>query len=188
MVVGMVLSANSTAKAEQGDYLVSGFNDGTLVNTLGETWEVWLKDSGDDPTQTCKISVVEGDALNYPDGKSMKLEYDVDSENPAYNGARVALKDFDASGYGFLNIYVKGDSQAGFTSKLKIEVIGPTHRPSPYILEGINVEWQKFTIPLTEFWVVNDWTKLYQFVVVFDDMNSNPKAGTIYVDEISFTK
>ena len=182
LLIGMSLPA----QADQEEFVVSDFDKDGLVIARGETWEVWLKGAGDDPTQTCAVSLAEDDALGEAGGTSLRLDYDVDSENAAYNGARVALGGFDASGFKTLSLYVKGDPAAGFTKKLKIELIGETRRPSPYILTGITGEWQKFTVPLEEFWAVSDWTSLYQFVVVFDDINSDPKTGAIFVDQIVF--
>jgi len=167
--------------------VIDDFNDGNLQDKLGGTWEVWLR-TQDDPTQNCKMSFVTEDALGNPSGQAVRLDYDVESENPAYNGFRAYLKDFDATPYKSLSLYLKGDPAPGLTQKVKIELIGPDKRPSPYVIDGITGEWQKFTVPLSEFWVVQDWTKLYQFVVVFADILNTPKTGTVYVDEVSFSK
>ena len=38
---------------------------------------------------------------------------------------------------------------------------------------------------LSEFAGVNDWNNMTEFVVVFDDLTSNKKVGTLYFDEIA---
>ena len=55
-----------------------------------------------------------------------------------------------------------------------------------YLLTGITEEWQQVTIPLSEFQGVTDWSGMTEFVIVFDDLTSTKKVGTIYVDEIAF--
>lgn len=174
--------------AETNALVVADFNDSQNTNNLGREIEVWLKEDGSDSTQTCQMSFVEDDALGNPTGRSLRMDYDVDSPNPAYNGVRTDLNNLDASGYKTLNFYVRGDAEKGFGKRLKIELIGPEKRPSPYVFEGVTSEWQKVTIPLSEFWVIQDWTQLQKFVVVFADIVSDPKSGTIYLDHIHFSK
>ena len=187
-VLGIVSFFPSASFAQNsGKALIDDLNDADMTNKLGGQWEVWLR-TQDDPTQNCQMSFVSDDATGDPSGNSMRLDYDVDSENPAYNGVRTDLKNFDASGFKTLNLYIKGDAARGFPPNLKIELIGPDKRPSPYIINGITDKWQKFTVPLSEFWLIQDWKSLEKFVVVFADITSDPKVGTIYVDQIYYSK
>jgi len=180
---GLILSS-SPLRAE-GEAVIDNLNDADLGNKLGGAWEVWLR-TQDDPTQNCKMSFAKDDALGDPTGHAMQLDYDVDSENPAYNGVRTDLNHFDASGFKTLNLYVKGDGARGFPPNLKIELIGPDKRPSPYLITGITDQWQKFTVPLSEFWLIQDLKRVEKFVVVFADITSSPKIGTIYIDQVYF--
>ncbi len=172
---------------EEGKTAVIGdFDSGQPVNNLGQVIEVWLRGDGSDETQTCKMTFVKDDALGDPSGQSVRLDYDVDSPNPAYNGMRMDLNHFDASKFKTLNLYVKGDLQKGFSQRVKIELIGPDKRPSPHVFEGVTEEWQLVTIPLEEFMLIQDWSILEKFVVVFADIISEPKVGTIYIDYVHF--
>lgn len=178
----------SPAFAAEEDAVVADFNNAQMINNLGNLIEVWQKDNGADPTQSCKAEFVKDDALGAAEGQSLRMEYDVDSPNGAYNGARTELTGLDASGFTHLNFYLKGDAKAGFSPKLKIEVIGDSKVPSPYIVEGITGEWQKFTIPFSEFFAVRDWGNLDKFVIVFADITNKPKTGAILIDQIYFSK
>ena len=60
-----------------------------------------------------------------------------------------------------------------------------TNKPSPYIVTGITDEWKRIAIPFEKFRRINDWSSMNEFVVVFDDINSNPKKGTVYIDHIA---
>ena len=183
----LTLAANPAFAAE-GDAVVADFNSAQMINNLGNVIEVWEKDNGADTTQSCKAGFVKDDALGNPEGQSLRLEYDVDSPNGAYNGARTELTGLDASGFTHLNFYLKGDAKTKFSPKLKIEMIGDTKVPSPYIVEGITGEWQKFTVPFSEFFAVRDWGNLDKFVIVFADITNKPKTGAIQIDQIYFSK
>ncbi len=174
--------------AREGDLVVADFDQGQKTNNLGQPIEVWLREDGSDKTQNCEMSFVADDALGKQGGHSVRLDYDVESENPAYNGIRTALPKIKTADYKTLNLYLKGDAAKGFTKKLKIELIGEGKPPSPYIIEGITDQWKKFSIPLSEFWISQSDTPLEKFTVVFADINSDPKVGTIYLDQVYFSK
>lgn len=163
--------------------LVDDFNRGEKPNALGGDYGSWNKDEGD-PTQGCENSYDSANAYGGV-GYALKLDYDVDSPNPAYNGFWMKLQGISLEGYSDLVLYAKGDSIRGYTEQIKLElkngdVVGK------YLLSGITSEWQRFSVPLSEFTGLNDWSSLSEFVVVFDDLNTTQKVGTIYLDEISF--
>lgn len=178
----LVLAAFN-GQAQTAALVIADFNSGEALNNLGKPVEIWLKDNGGDPTQNCAMSWVKEDAAGDAAGQSLRLDYDVDSDNPAYNGLRMDISGI-TGGYSNLVLYIKGDADKGFSPKIKIELIQSGKGPSPYIIEGVNAEWQKISIPLSEFWLVDDVTKLEKFVIVFADLVNDPKSGSIYIDQI----
>lgn len=191
LAVMMVLTAffigvQSQSVMAARELVVSDFDTGDKPNNIGGDFGGWDKDPNDE-TQGTQISFEPDDALGDPAGYSIRLDYDVDSPNPAYNGFWMKLNGEDASGYNTLSFYLRGDAESGFTKRVKIELKDMSNKPSPYIVTGLTDQWKKFTIPFEKFRRVNDWTSMNEFVVVFDDINSNPKAGTIYIDHIVFS-
>ncbi|MDD5084733.1 MAG: hypothetical protein PHE61_01675 [Candidatus Omnitrophica bacterium] len=169
------------------ELVVADFDTGDKPNNIGGDFGTWDKDPNDE-TQSCTMAFIEDDAKGDEYGYSVRLDYDVDSPNPAYNGFWMKLNGLDATPYNTLNFYMKGDKEAGFTNRVKIELKDVSNKPSAYILRGVTDQWQKFSIPLDKFRRVEDWSNMNEFVIVFDDINSNPKSGTIYVDQITFSK
>ena len=168
--------------------VIADFDNPQPTNNVGQEIEIWLREDGSDKTQGCKMSFVEDDALGKTDGHSLRLDYDVDSPNPAYNGLRMGLNHFNATSFKTLNFYLKGDAQQGFTQQLKVELIGPDKRPSPHMVNDITTEWKKFSIPLDEFLTIRDPSDLEKFTVVFADINNDPRVGTVYIDQVYFSK
>jgi len=168
------------------ELVVSDFNTGNKPNNIGGDFGGWDKDPNDE-TQGTQPSFEPDDALGDPAGYSIRLDYDVDSPNPAYNGFWMKMNGEDASGYNTLSFYLRGDAETGFTKRIKIELKDMSNEPSPYIVTGITDQWKKFSIPFKKFRRVNDWTSMNEFVIVFDDINSNPKTGTVFFDHIAFS-
>jgi hypothetical protein len=188
-VVVLVLSLGlcfglGTAWAQE--LVIADFNSGDKPNNLGGDFGSWDKDPSDE-TQSSQMSFESDDALGEPTGYSLRLDYDVDSPNPAYNGFWMKLGNLDATAYNALNFYVKGDPEKNYTKRVKIELKDSSNQPSQYIAAGLTGEWQKISIPFDQFKRIKDWTALGEFVVVFDDINSNPKAGSILIDQVTLS-
>ena len=188
LVLGILIAMPMSASAQWGDQLViMDFDSGDKPNNLGGDFGAWDKDPNDE-TQWCEINFEYGDdALGKKDGYSLRLTYDVDSPSPAYNGFWSKLEGEDFSDYDTLNLYVKGDAEKGFTKRIKIE-LKDYQQAASYILSGITDEWQKFSIPFEKFRAITDWSSMNEFVIVFDDINSSPKEGSILIDQISVSR
>lgn len=185
LAVPAVLQAEEK-KSESASLVVADFNTGDKPNNIGGDFGSWDKDPNDE-TQGCKMSFESDDAYGDKTGYAVRLDYDVDSPNPAYNGFWMRVSGVDATQYNTLVASMKGDKKVGFTPRVKLE-LKDASGSSPYILSGITDEWQEFSIPFEKFRRIKDWSALTELVVVFDDINSNPKKGAVLVDEIKFTR
>jgi opacity protein-like surface antigen len=175
------------AEPAGNELVVADFNTGDKPNNIGGDFGSWDKDPNDE-TQFTQMAFEPDDATGDPAGYSIRLDYDVDSPNPAYNGFWMKLNGEDGTPYNTLSFFVKGDGEKGFTKRMKIELKDMSNVASPYIVTGITEEWQEVKISFEKFRKVSDWSALNEFVVVFDDINSSPKAGTIFLDHVTLKK
>lgn len=169
------------------ELVVADFDTGDKPNNLGGDFGAWDKDPNDE-SQGCQMSFAEDDAMGDKAGYSIRLDYDVDSPNPAYNGFWMTVNGADATPYNTLSFFVRGDVEAGFTKRVKIELKDSTNKPSAYIVSGITDKWQKVSVPLNKFRRIEDWKSLNELVFVFDDINSNPKSGSLFLDQVAFVR
>lgn len=181
-----VMAADEAAAGGK-ELVIADFDTGDKPNNIGGDFGAWDKDPNDD-TQGTRLSFEPDDALGDQAGYAVRLDYDVDSPNPAYNGFWMKLNGEDATGYDTLNFYIKGSAEAGFSKRVKLELKDMTNKPSPYMVANITDKWTKVSIPFEKFRRITDWAHLNEFVVVFDDVNSSPKAGTVYIDHITLSK
>ncbi|OGS17996.1 MAG: hypothetical protein A2219_04880 [Elusimicrobia bacterium RIFOXYA2_FULL_50_26] len=177
--------AKKTSSKEKAKlYMIADFESGMAPNNLGGGFGVWHKDPNDQ-TQGCTMEFVTPGHENK--GQALKIAYDVDSPNPAYNGLWMKLEDQDFSQYKKVSFWLKGDGDAGYTNRFKVE-FKDSSNTSPYYVEDVSDNWALVEIPLTSFSRVADWTKMKEFVIVFEDSQATQKAGTIYIDDIALTK
>lgn len=177
-------------KTEMPEYseeiIAANFDSGEKPNNLGGNFGAWNKDPSD-PTQWCRESF-DNVARRGDTGFAMKLDYSVDSPNPAYNGFWMTLPNFDAAKYDALNIWVKGDPKAGYTTVFKIELKSSNKQVGRYYVSNVGDQWQEISIPLSEFKGLIDRSSLTEFVIVFEDRMASNKKGVLYVDDIRFVK
>ncbi|MFH1800203.1 MAG: carbohydrate binding domain-containing protein [Candidatus Omnitrophota bacterium] len=185
MVVGFGVAAYAAPAANE--LVIADFDTGDKPNNIGGDFGGWDKDPNDE-SQGTQMSFDTDDSQGDAAGYAIRLDYDVDSPNPAYNGFWMKLNGEDATAYNTLNFYVKGDAKAGYTKRFKIELKDMTNKPSAYIVSGITDQWQKISIPFEKFRRIENWNSLNELVFVFDDINSSPKTGSILIDQITFSK
>ncbi len=186
MVVGFGVATYAAAPASN-ELVIADFDTGDKPNNIGGDFGGWDKDPNDE-SQGCQMSFDTDDSQGDASGYSIRLDYDVDSPNPAYNGFWMKLNGEDATPYNTLNFYVKGDAKAGYTKRYKIELKDKTNKPSAYIVSGVTDKWQKISIPFEKFRRIENWNSLNEIVFVFDDINSSPKIGSILIDQVTFSK
>lgn len=176
----------SFAAQRSGELLVADFNSGEKPNNIGGDFGAWNKDPADF-SQGCTEAF---DAANRSgdSGFGMKLDYSVDSKNPAYNGFWMGLNGIDASKYDSLAFWVKGDPKAGYTTVFKVELKNASKQVGRYYVTNVTDSWQEVVIPLTEFKGLTDLSNMSEFVIVFEDRIASNKKGAIYIDNISFVK
>ena len=184
LIAGCILMLCSARPAGATSLAVADFDSGAKPNNRGGDFGAWDKDPSD-TTQGCHESfswaVKHGN-----DGYAMKIAYDVDSPNPAYNGFWLFLEGLDATSYEKLHFFVKGDEKAGYTTAFKVELKNANEVGRCYV-RGITDSWQEVVIPLKDFRGISDLSKLTEFVIVFEDWRATDKDGAIYIDDIRFS-
>jgi len=177
---------NAGTSFAKREFVLADFDSGTKPNNVDGDFGAWDKDPNDD-AQSCELDFTEDDALGDQWGGSIKLIYDVDSPKTAYNGLWMHLSGTDASDYTTLNMYVRGDKEAGYPKSLKIEVKDGRRNKGSFVIKGITDKWKKFVIPFNRFRGVKSWSNISEFVVVFEGAETKPRQGIVYIDHIYLT-
>jgi hypothetical protein len=185
LFVGLA-ATGSFAAAKTGELLIADFNSGEKPNNIGGDFGAWNKDPADF-TQGCTEAF---DTVNRrgDSGFAMKLDYSVDSKNPAYNGFWMTLNGIDGSKYDNLSIWVKGDAKIGHTTVFKVELKNAAKQVGRYYITNVTDQWQEIVIPLSEFKGITDLSNLSELVIVFEDRVASSKKGVIYIDDIRLSK
>ncbi|MDP8233468.1 MAG: glucoamylase family protein [Candidatus Saelkia tenebricola] len=168
---GIILLAHFNEKSNQGS---------------GCSFGAWDKDP-DDFTQNCFDSfsplVKKGEK-----GYSLRIDYDVDSPNPAFNGIWFKLENKNLNDYRYLVLSAKGDKKRGFTKHFKLELKNTQGEKGIHYLTDLEDDWKQYVIPLNKFMGISEFDKMQELIFVFEDWRVTDKEGTIYIDDAYFTK
>ena len=179
-------AAEKPAANASGELMVADFDSGEKPNNIGGDFGAWSKD----PTDFSQGCTESFDSVNRygTKGFAMKLEYSVESKNPAYNGFWMFLQNLDASKYDNVAFRVKGDAKVGYTTVFKVELKNAAKQVGRYYVTNISDTWQDVVIPLKDLKGITDYSNLTELVFVFEDRIASNKKGVIYIDDIRFTK
>ena len=180
------IEKNQATYPEGAKVIIADFDSGEKPNKIGGNFGAWDKD----PTDFSQGCIESFDSVNRRGvkGFAMKIDYDVDSQNPAYNGFWMFLQNLDASKYDNLVFWVKGDGKEGYTTVFKVELKNDKRQVGRYYITNVTDKWQKVIVPLSDLKGINDFSSLTEFVIVFEDRIASNKDGVIYIDDIAFSK
>lgn len=139
-----------------------------------------------DEDQWIKVDWDNDDAAGHAEGKSLRIDYDVDSSESAKATFWLRLKQHDLTGFETLHISLKGSD--GARGNVTVQFVDSNYRVSPYVIGHIGSRWKEYQIPLKKFNRIRDWSAIQEFDIVIDDMNAIPKEGSLWVDEIFVSK
>lgn len=165
--------------------MIADFDSGQKPNNLGGNFGAWDKDPKDftqSAFESFNAKVIHGKK-----GFSLRLDYDVDSPNSAYNGLWMKLEGKDFSNYSKLVFWAKGAEKKGCTKVFKLEFKNNSGEVGKYYVTGINNKWQKIEVPYTKFAGITGFSSMKELVIVLEDRIATDKEGAFYVDDIYLT-
>ena len=178
--------AKALSSGQEGTLMVADFDSWEEINNIGGMFSSWTRDPND-TTQGCRVEITDDDRWG-DKGLSIRLIYDVDSPSIAFNGMWMFLQEMDFSPYKYLVIHARGDREAGYSPRFKIEIKNKSKEAGRYVITGLTDDWQEFAIPLTKFKGITNFKVMKEITFVFDDMRCSPKVGEIYIDNIYLSK
>lgn len=187
LVCFMIMPAFAATVSKSGELLVADFNRGEPPNNLGGGYGTWNSDPNDSE-QGCYLVDEPDDYLDPKTGYCIRLDYDVQSKKPAFNGFFLKLKETDVTNYDILSLWIKGTPDGKFTTALKLELKDTEGKRAVYPVTNISKEWKEFQVNFKKTKAPMNWKKISEIVLTFDDIVSTYKEGTLYIDQVAFKK
>lgn len=179
----LFLALAQIAQAGRDNLFLIDLDDPAVMRNIG-IWEHNLFDS----EQSLKVDVMEGKKADEKKGRILRLDFDVDSPNPAMVGCWLKFENLDLSEFDTLRLKIRSGEAARFAGNLALQFTDVDNKKAPYLITGIGTDWKEFQVPLKKFNRIHDWSRITGFEIIIDDINARPKEGTLFVDEISVSR
>ncbi|MBN2445501.1 MAG: DUF3131 domain-containing protein [Phycisphaerae bacterium] len=151
------------------------------TNLVGGATDCWTRDKADE-TVSVKLRRDETD-IDGTRGGCLRVDYDVDSPNPAYGGLTLNLAHVDGSGCNALRLRARG-----LPDRTKIELHGRGGSGAVRAHVKDPTQWSTIELRYRDFGLITDWSDLDRLVIVLEDNASKPKVGTVWLDDIELIR
>ncbi len=179
----LFLTLAQIAEADRDKLFLINLDDPAVLRNIG-IWEHNVFD----PDQSLKVDVTEGNGTDKKKANVLKLDFDVDSSNPAMVGCWLKFENLDLSEFDTLQLKIKSDESERFSGNLALQFTDADNKKAAYLINGIGTDWKEFHVPLRKFNRIHDWSRITGFEIIIDDINARPKEGILFVDEISVSR
>lgn len=184
---GLVAPYQETHKfSAKNPLIIFDFNNKDSLNKVGDAFGIF--DANPDDQEAFIKMQYKKDTELHKKGYHLKVTYDVESSQDAFNGIWTKLKTLDLSKFEAVSLSVRGDKRKGFSKLFKIEIKDHSKKIET-IVDGITDKWKKVVIPFDDFDGPVDeiqFKKIKEFVIIFEDWRVTKKVGRYYIDDISF--
>ena len=116
----------------------------------------------------------------------IRVKYNLNDPFPQVSGFSVPIPKLNVQKYHNLNFSIRGLDE-GYPGIVKIVIKNKKQEVSSYFVKGVDLKWQKISIPLSEFNTITDWTNLTDVTFVFEAWNVDKKKGIVLIDDICFS-
>ena len=71
-------------------------------------------------------------------------------------------------------------------STVKVQIENSLLEKDTQYIPGINVRWQKISLPLANFKLIKDWSGVKSLAFIIEDWNVSIKKDSVIIDDIHF--
>lgn len=98
----------------------------------------------------------------------------------------LAIPDIDASKYKAIEFSIRGKEE-GTPGVVKVVISNDRNEAAAYYVQGVNLQWQEVSIPLSEFKQITDWSSLKDISFVMEVWNVDKKKGIVLIEDVRFS-
>jgi hypothetical protein len=115
------------------------------------------------------------------------IEYDFSTMgNNKVRAISYNLNSIDLGDYRYLSLAARTQEKSDSQTALKVQVENSLREKDSRYISGINSEWRSFTIPLSDFAKIKDWSKVGSLTFLIEEWNTGIKKDKVYIDDVKF--
>ncbi len=116
----------------------------------------------------------------------IRVPYDLTEVYPKIKDFSIPVPHMDASQYNALHFRLRG-TEEGSPGVVHVVVTNARNESSDYFVKGVSLKWKEFSIPLSEFKEITDWSSVKSISFLLEEWNVDKKKGILLIDNVSFS-
>ncbi len=116
----------------------------------------------------------------------IRLAYDFKQEAPPYTSFSLPLEDTDITKYDKIAFSVRAKEE-GSPGLVKVVFRNKRNETASYYIQGVDFNWQEFSIPFSAFKQITDWGSIEELSFVLESWNVHKKSGLILINDVHFS-
>jgi len=109
----------------------------------------------------------------------IRIKYNLNAPYPQVENFSLTIPKTDIAKYKTLNFSIRG-LEEGYPGTVKVVVKNKRNELSFTYVDGVQLRWEKFSIPLSEFENITDWMSVTEVSFVLEAWNATKKKGIIF--------
>ncbi|MCB9720790.1 MAG: hypothetical protein H6756_07935 [Candidatus Omnitrophica bacterium] len=114
----------------------------------------------------------------------MRFAYDFKSSANPVETFSVSIPAMDLGRYQSLEFSIRGKEE-GVPGIVKVVINNRYKESAYYYIQGVNLEWNQYQIPLAEFTQITDWTTVTDISFVLESWNVDNPKGLVLIDNLN---
>jgi hypothetical protein len=114
-----------------------------------------------------------------------RIEYNFADHFPPVKKFSLNVPDMDASGYLNLSFSLRAREE-GSPGIMKVVVRNKRNEISSMYVREIDLQWNKYSLPLSDFKEITDWSCLTEISFVLESWNVADPSGVIMIEDVNF--
>lgn len=116
----------------------------------------------------------------------IRINYDLGYPYPPVKTFSIAVPPVNADKYRSLRFSARG-LEEGHPGVMRIELRNGKNEHASVFVDGVDLDWQEFRIPLTDFEEISDWTNLKEVSFVLESWNTEKDKGIVLIEDVCFS-
>ncbi|MBP9854127.1 MAG: hypothetical protein KBD53_04585 [Candidatus Omnitrophica bacterium] len=115
----------------------------------------------------------------------LRFGYDFKASASPVETFVLTIPSMDISRYGSLEFTMRGKEE-GVPGTVKVVINNRYNESSYFYIQGVDLNWRQYRIPLSEFKQITDWTSITNISFVLESWNVDNKKGVVLIDSLNF--
>lgn len=133
-----------------------------------------------------KVSSFEKSILFALHNGPSRMEYDFEDPFPPTKSFSLSIPRMDVTKYSRINFAIRAKEE-GSPGIVKIILKNQKDETAYRYIQGIDLKWKEYSIPLEEFKQITDWTNLTEVTFILESWNVDKPKGMILIGDVSFS-